>query len=135
MHPCLAARICSFTAKAVALLLVLIPLANPANAAKKPKPRPAAATKTAPPLSSEEFKRQEEWRNAITAKPQPKKGCFTAKFPSLEWQEIPCVNGPDYPMPPRSGIVPEIIGNGDDIAAQAPSGIISSAIGSFDTQM
>jgi hypothetical protein len=36
-------------------------------------------------------------------------------------------------MPPRSGIVPEVVGNGNDVAAQAPSGHISSATGSFDT--
>jgi hypothetical protein len=127
------AKIYNFILEGLALCLVLIPLASPASAAAKAKRRPAAPTNVIPPLSSEEFKRQEEWRNAITAKPQPRKGCFTAKFPSLEWQEIPCVNGPDYPMAPRSGIVPETVGNGDDIAAQAPSGIISSAIGSFDT--
>jgi hypothetical protein len=133
MNPSLPAKIFNFIPKGLALYLLLMPLANPASAATKAKPRPAAATNATPPLSTEEFKRQEEWRNTITTKPQPKKGCFTAKFPSLEWQEIPCVNGPKYPMPPRSGIVPETIGNGDDIAAQAPSGIISSATGSFDT--
>ena len=112
---------------------MLMPLANPASAAAKTKARLATATNVIPLLSAEEFKRQEEWRNSITTKPQPKVGCFTAKFPSLEWQEISCVNGPNYPMAPRSVIVPETVGNGDDIAAQAPSGIISSAIGSFDT--
>ena len=133
MNSSLPAKIFNFIPKGLALFLVLMPLANPASAAAKAKPRRAAATNAIPLLPAEEFKRQEEWRNAIATKPQPKKGCFTAKFPSLEWQEIPCVNGPKYPMPPRSGIVPETVGNGDDIAAQAPSGIISSAIGSFDT--
>jgi hypothetical protein len=134
------AKIFNFIPKGLALFLALMLLANPASASAETKPQPAeatpqpaAATNIIPLLPAEEFKRQEEWRNAITTKPQPKKGCFTAKFPSLEWQEIPCVNGPKYPMPPRSGIVPETVGNGDDIAAQAPSGIISSAIGSFDT--
>ena len=36
-------------------------------------------------------------------------------------------------MPPRKGIVPEVVGNGNDVAVQAPSGFISSAIGHFDT--
>jgi hypothetical protein len=133
MNPSLHARIFNFIPQGLALFLLLMPLANPASAASKARPRPAAATTATPPLSAEEFKRQEEWRNAIATKPQPKKGCFTARFPSLEWQEIPCVKGPDYPMPPRSGIVPDTVGNGDDIAAQAPSGIISSATGSFDS--
>jgi len=133
MTSSLQAKLFNFIPKGLALFFVLMPLANPASAAGKAKPQPAAATNISPRLSAEEFKRQEEWRNAISKKPKPKKGCFTAKYPSLEWKEIPCVNGPKYPMPPRSGIVPETIGNGDDVAAQAPSGVISSAIGSFDT--
>jgi hypothetical protein len=48
---------------------------------------------------------------------------------------VPCVPGPDYPMPPRGGIVPEVVGNGNDVAAQAPtpsgSGFIASATGSM----
>jgi hypothetical protein len=35
-------------------------------------------------------------------------------------------------MPPKHGVVPQIVGNGNDIAAQAPTGHISSATGSFD---
>lgn len=117
--------------KGLALFLVLMPFALPASAAPTAKPRSKAAV--IPLLSAEEFKRQEQWRSTIATKPQPKKGCFTASYPSLEWREIPCVNGPERPMAPRSGIVPEVVGNGDDIAAQAPSGHISSAIGSFDS--
>ncbi len=122
-----------FIPKCLALFLVVMPLPSPASAAKEAEPPPEAATNVIPLLSAEEFKKQEEWRNAISTKQQPRKGCFNAKFPSLEWREIPCVNGPKYPMPPRSGIVPETVGNGDDVAALAPSGVISSAIGSFDT--
>ena len=119
----------------ILVLLAAATLPSPASfaAEQKKPPSAAAASKTEPMLSPEEFRKQEDWRASIALVPRPKKGCFTAKFPSLEWQEIPCVNGPEYPMPPRSGIVPETIGNGDDVAAQAPSGIISSAIGSFDT--
>jgi len=108
---------------------------SPASfAADKKKPPVAAATaKTEPMLSPEEFRNQEEWRTSIALAPPPKKGCFTAKFPSKEWQEVPCVPGPDYPMPPRGGIVPEVVGNGNDVSAQAPSGFISSAVGSFDS--
>src|SRR5437868_1503392 len=98
MHFSLPAKILNFIPKGLALFFVLMPVANPASAAPKAKQRPAAATNVIPLLPNEEFKRQEEWRNAIATTPQPKKGCFTAKFPSLEWQEIPCVNGPDYPM-------------------------------------
>lgn len=93
---------------------------------------PTAGNKAIPLMSSEEFKRQDGWRNAISRKAPPKKGCFTAKFPSVEWQEVPCVDAPNYPMAPKSGIVPFTVGNGDDVAAQAPSGVISSATGTFD---
>jgi hypothetical protein len=100
-------------------------------AAGKNKPPSVAASKAEPMLSPEEFRKQEDWRASILLVPQPKKGCFTAKFPSKEWKEVPCVPGPDYPMPPRGGIVPEVVGNGNDVAAQAPSGFISSATGSM----
>ena len=38
-------------------------------------------------------------------------------------------------MPPRSGVVPQTVGNGDDVAAEVPTptGHISLATGSFDT--
>ena len=116
------------------LMLSAGPLSSTVSfAADNAKPSSEAAiNKSEPMLSAEDFRKQEDWRNSIALVPQPKKGCFTARFPSKEWQEIPCVPGPDYPMPPRKGIVPQIVGNGNDVAAQAPSGFISSAIGSFD---
>ena len=43
-----------------------------------------------PMLSPQEFRRQEEWRAAIGLVPRPRKGCFTAKFPSPEWQSSLC---------------------------------------------
>ncbi len=113
--------------------LVVVPHGFAANKIKPAMAATEAAAQVEPMLSDEVFRAQKEWRDKISAVPQPKKGCFTTKFPSLEWQEIPCVDGPKIPLLPKSGIVPEIVGNGDDIAAQAPSGIISSAIGSFDT--
>jgi hypothetical protein len=117
------------------LMLSAGPLSSTASfAADNEKPSSEAATnKSEPMLSAEDFRKQKDWRNSIALVPQPKKGCFTAKFPSKEWQEIPCVSGPDYPMPPRKGIVPEIVGNRNDVAAQAPTGFISSAIGGFDS--
>ena len=119
----------------ILLMLAAVILSSPPSfAADKAKPLSAAAAiKSEPMLSAEDFRKQEDWRNSIALVPQPKKGCYTAKFPSKEWQEVPCVPGPDYPMPPRTGIVPEVVGNGNDIAVQAPSGFISSAIGSFDS--
>lgn len=43
--------------------------------------------------------------------------------------------GADYALPPRGGVTPQVVGNGNgnDVAARAPTGFISSAIGSFDS--
>jgi hypothetical protein len=114
-----------------ALALAAVSLAA-CTAGKKPPPGPVAGATVIPLMSHADFKRQEEWRGAIARKQPPRKGCFTAKYPSVDWQEVPCVAAPDYPMAPKAGIVPFTVGNGDDVAAQAPSGIISSATGTFD---
>ncbi len=115
----------------VFLATAILPWSASSAAEKKRPQSAAAASKAEPMLSPEEFRRQEDWRAFMSSVPPPKKGCFTAKFPSKEWQEVPCVPGPAYPMPPRGGIVPQVVGNGNDIAAMAPSGFISSATGSM----
>ena len=43
--------------------------------------------------------------------PLPKKGCFEATYPSKEWREVPSVKAPPYPMLPRRGPRPLIVGN------------------------
>ena len=83
--------------------------------------------------SPEEARLREEWRISMAQVPLPKKGCFEAAYPSREWREVPCTTAPDYPAPPRHGARPLVAGKGNDIAAQAPTGFISTAIGSFDT--
>jgi len=97
----------------------------------------AVAQPTAAPtnqqLSPEEARLRQEWRISMAQIPLPKKGCFESAYPSREWREVPCTTAPDYPMPPRSGARPLVVGNANDIAAQAPTGFISTAIGSFDT--
>ena len=101
--------------------------------------QPAVPSQNVPPPSPQEAARQaspqarEEWQRAIARVPQPRKGCFTAAFPSMEWREVGCVTAPSYPQPPRRGARPEVVGNANDISAQAPSGHISEAIGSFDS--
>ena len=65
--------------------------------------------------------------------PLPKKGCFEATYPNLQWREVPPVKAPPHPMLPRRGPRPLIVGNGNDISAQAPTGHISTALGSFDS--
>lgn len=65
--------------------------------------------------------------------PLPKKGTFEATYPSKEWRAVPSVKAPPYPMVPRSGPRAFVVGNGNDVSAQAPTGLISSATGSFDS--
>jgi hypothetical protein len=89
-------------------------------------------TTTRPP-SPEEAKAQKNWRTSMAKVPLPKKGCFRSAYPSLQWSEIQCVTPPPYPQVPRRGPRPLVGGGGNDVAAQAPSGTISSATGSFDT--
>lgn len=74
----------------------------------------------------------EEWREIMPQIPAPTKGCFNSTYPNTEWQEVPCTTPPPYPMPPRRGPRPLVVGNRNDISAQAPTGFISTAIGSFD---
>ena len=84
-------------------------------------------------LSPEELRLRDTWRVSMAQVPLPKKGCFQSSYPSKEWREVGCTAAPKYPMPPKVGPRPLVIGNGNDVSAQAPSGVISTAIGSFDS--
>ncbi len=84
-------------------------------------------------LSAEELQRMDDWHVAIAQIPAPGKGCFEAEYPSLQWREVGCVAPSNYLFLPKQGPRPFNVGNGNDIAAQAPSGHISTAIGSFDS--
>ena len=64
------------------------------------------------------------------APPTQPGGCFTADYPSIVWREVPCVTPKNIPMIPRASTF--VIGNNDDVAAQAPSGAISQTIGTFE---
>ncbi|MFI6132831.1 VWD domain-containing protein [Micromonospora sp. NPDC051141] len=73
------------------------------------------------------------WQAEITNVPHPSaKGCFTAGYPRLAWQKSDCVAAPAIPMTPRRSIRPLVVGNGNDISAQAPSGFISESSGTFE---
>lgn len=96
-------------------------------------PTPVEARTNPTPQMSEEARLQEDWRISIAQTPLSKKGCFQSSYPSKDWQEIACTTAPDYPMPPRRGPRPLVVGSGNDISGQAPTGFISTAIGSFDT--
>lgn len=81
--------------------------------------------------NTEQAKLLEAWRISMVQTPLPKKGCFEASYPSKVWREVPGAKAPPYPMLPRRGPRPQVVGGGNDICAQAPTGFISSATGSF----
>lgn len=82
---------------------------------------------------SEEEKRLEAWQATMLRIPLPKEGAFQASFPDTVWREAQSVVAPADPYMPKRGPRPFTVGNGDDVCAQAPSGTISSATGSFDS--
>jgi VWD domain-containing protein len=73
------------------------------------------------------------WRAEIVQVPSPAKGCFKAVFPKLEWLAVSCTRAPAYPQPPGHGPRPATVGNTNDIGTKAPTGLISTATGSFDS--
>ena len=96
------------------------------------------AAQTAPPpsnqqLSPEDLRLLDEWQVSISQVPAPKKGCFEAQYPDKEWHEIACIPAPTLPMGQKQGPRPLIVGNGNDVSAEAPTGRISTATGKFDT--
>jgi hypothetical protein len=124
---------------ACSALLAVQALAGAAIAQPAPEPTQAppinegAPNKQPAPAATAESRSREAWHATMSQTPTPKKGCFTASYPNTEWQEVPCTTAPPYPMPPRRGPRPDIVGNANDVAAQAPSGFISTATGSFDS--
>ena len=105
---------------------------EPTQLAPRPTPAPATTT-TLGTNSTEQARLLEAWRVSMAQIPLPKKGCFEASYPSKEWREVPSAKAPPYPMLPRRGPRPDTVGNGQNVSAQAPSGLISSATGSFDS--
>jgi hypothetical protein len=97
------------------------PTAVPATV--EPSPTEVAATE----------QQSAEWSISMAQIPRPKTGCFTATYPKTEWQDVPCTTAPPYPQPPRRQPRAETVGNGNDVSPQVPTGLISTAIGSFDT--
>ena len=113
-----------------ALALSAAPQTPPKASPKKPTATAAAAAEEQ--VSPEEKKKRKDWGDQMLRKPAPKKGCFDAAYPSTEWKEVPCVKAPNIPAIPRHGPRPAVVGNNNDISAQAPSGHITQAIGHFE---
>jgi hypothetical protein len=105
---------------------------SPAPKAPPKTPAPAVTAAAEEQVSPEEAKKRKDWALSMHKKAALKKGCFTAAYPSTEWREVACVPAPPFPAIPRHGPRPAVVGNSNDISAQAPSGNISQAIGHFE---
>lgn len=99
---------------------------KPEESTQAPKPSVAAQAKP----SAEELER---WRRTIVHTQRPKKACFTAEYPAAAWTEVPCTKPPNIPFVRAKGARPLTVGNGTEFSAQAASGYISQAEGSFDS--
>jgi len=103
-----------------------------ASTQRAPRSTPAPTSRaTLQTKGAKQTRVLEAWRDSMRQIPLPKKGSFKASYPSKEWREVPSVKAPPYPQPPRRGPRPLVVGNRNDISAQAPTGHISSATGSF----
>src|SRR5580658_127240 len=74
-----------------------------------------------------------QWREAIAHTDNVlAAGCFEASYPSMQWNQVECVEAPDIPFIPRSGRGHSLtVGDLDDYAAEVTSGLISETVGSF----
>lgn len=92
----------------------------------------ASAAEGAPPSAAN----LQAWQAKIVKVPHPSaKKCFTSVYPRLVWQETRCTSAPSLPMTPKRNLRPLVVGNGNDISAQAPSGFISESSGTFENIM
>lgn len=91
----------------------------------------ASCNVVAPNEGSKPPENEDDWTAQMTQLAMPSKGCFTAKFPKLEWSEATCEAPPDLPYPPAHGKHnPQVVGGGTDYVATV-GGIMNSATGSF----
>jgi hypothetical protein len=121
-------RITTFAAAVVGALFGAHSLA----AAPQQTSRPQASAAGAEQVSPEEAQRRKDWNHSMLLKAAPGKGCFTSAYPSTEWKKVACGPKRTMPMLPRNGPRPNIVGNNNDISAEAPAGHISTAIGHFE---
>jgi len=76
---------------------------------------------------------EKDWQAQVSQAARPANGCFKTEYPKVAWSPTACATAPTYPQVPKVGPRPMLVGNGSDISAQAPSGTITSATGSFDS--
>jgi hypothetical protein len=132
----LLSRIAIFLFALPVVILTCAAAALAQGQAQRPVPAPPAASPSAETLHS--------WHKGMVQVPPPNVatpngGCFTATYPNVQWQEVPCAQGvtppPFPPVPGRSR--PDgaafTVGGGTDPVPGATSGHISTAVGSFDS--
>jgi hypothetical protein len=104
----------------LAMLVAAAPLASIA-------PSAFAAEAPGETVDQAEVQARQVWRETMHDLSAPEAGCFHASFPSTQWEKVEC----DAPSARRSA-VPNTVGNGYDVVAQAPKGhFFSSVKGSF----
>jgi Bacterial Ig-like domain (group 3) len=106
---------------AAALTIYSSSPATSAEAGGLPSAEPAQPAAAAGETTKSEQQARKAWGAEMSKRPLPKIGCFTASYPSTEWQEVQC-------GPPSTTL--NLVGHGNDFVA-ATSGLISSATGSF----
>jgi hypothetical protein len=74
-----------------------------------------------------------EWRRSVAQVPAPGSGCYTATYPSTQWQEIPCKTPPHRPYLPARGLRSGVVGGPAKDVSAVVAGLISVAEGSFDS--
>jgi hypothetical protein len=111
--------------RAFAIFLLVLVAAPSSGLSQSP---PLAPSKGRPPLSLEEARIRENWRQLMLRTPTPKTGCYTSAFPRTEWREVPCSTEPARPHPRL--FVPLTLGAGNDISALV-TGSLTSATGSL----
>src|SRR6266567_4638068 len=89
------------------LLCAIAPSAAP-QAPSPSVPTASAAAASQEQVSPEEKRKRKDWNDSMMRKAAPKKGCFNAAYPSVEWKEVTCVKSPNLPALPRRGPRPAV---------------------------
>ena len=101
----------------VGTILTLTPLRHELWAQQVVSPQePTKSSTTIPEMD------RAVWQKSMSKRTLPGKGCFVANYPSTTWAPAQCVLAQPYPLN---------VGGGADFVAQAQSGKIISATGSF----
>ncbi|MGH9561190.1 MAG: hypothetical protein ACRD3S_07020 [Terracidiphilus sp.] len=93
------------------------------------------AAQTNAATNNTEDQAHEAWRATMHQIHAPWAGCFHASYPSTLWEPVACAEAPAYRSAlPRIANREQVVGNGFDFVAEAPSGhVFSSVTGSFPT--